>query len=580
MCIRDRYQRRVRGVVSVAMADPLEKGFQTEVLLQRLRARDAREVEAFDELTRAYAHLLHSCNASNVNLAAQNKRVLDLQENNEAVTAELQRVQDQGGMVVDSAKISMLEGKISELQVERGDLYQQQSTQNSKLLEMNEQVDKAEEAMARYKEQIDALQAQCTTKDDEIAALKDTLDQVNSQSDNWQNQTKTLNGLLDALRTEHDELKNLHEDLVGRWVAKSEELSQQHNELNKMRQQLQQDRRAFDVLEEVRQGATGEGSVNIADVIDQNFMVPTALPTELKTRIKTHEKECNQVAFNNNTGSYFATSSADKNVKVWQVMGISEGGEHLCLSGHAQAALSVSFSPDDSLVLSGGADNSVRIWAAGTGRGKHVLAGHKDKVFNARSFPDCRNAVTGSHDRTVKYWDLGTGKCLQTILGASMINDVAVPPDGMHVVSGHYDGSIRFNDPRTKEELAKLEMHAGHVTSVCYTPCGTKLVTNSRDSSLKLIDIRMFGELCTMKDDGYRNTLSNSKAAVSPNGRYVAAGGHNGSVHIWDLHTSRYAKRLYDTTATTETIISCSWSPNGQDLAVSDRTGVVCVWSS
>eukprot|EP00658_Telonema_sp_P-2_P036672 TRINITY_DN26479_c0_g1_i1.p1 TRINITY_DN26479_c0_g1~~TRINITY_DN26479_c0_g1_i1.p1 ORF type:complete len:156 (-),score=50.74 TRINITY_DN26479_c0_g1_i1:67-534(-) len=143
MCIRDRYQRRVRGVVSVAMADPLEKGFQTEVLLQRLRARDAREVEAFDELTRAYAHLLHSCNASNVNLAAQNKRVLDLQENNEAVTAELQRVQDQGGMVVDSAKISMLEGKISELQVERGDLYQQQSTQNSKLLEMNEQVDKA-----------------------------------------------------------------------------------------------------------------------------------------------------------------------------------------------------------------------------------------------------------------------------------------------------------------------------------------------------------------------------------------------------------------------------------------------------
>lgn len=114
----------------------------------------------------------------------------------------------------------------------------------------------------------------------------------------------------------------------------------------------------------------------------------------------------------------------------------------------------------------------------------------------------------------------------------------------MTVATAHYDGCVRFFDPRTKEELHKMQLHDQglHVTTVCYTPDGSRLVTNSKDNTLKLIDVRMYGELCTMKSEQYRNPISNNKAAVSPNGKYVAAGGHNGCVVIWDLTTSKQVK--------------------------------------
>lgn len=53
-------------------------------------------------------------------------------------------------------------------------------------------------------------------------------------------------------------------------------------------------------------------------------------------------------------------------------------------------------------------------------------------------------AFTGCMDGCVRAWDLRTGACLHTFRGhTDAVQDLAVSPDGRHVLSGSEDGSAR-----------------------------------------------------------------------------------------------------------------------------------------
>jgi autophagy-related protein 16 len=84
--------------------------------------------------------------------------------------------------------------------------------------------------------------------------------------------------------------------------------------------------------------------------------------------------------------------------------------------------------------------------------------------------------------------------------------------DGQTVISGHLDNNIRLWDARTGVGIKELTgVHSGQITSVSMSPgknkltgaidyCilkillidGTCILTNSRDNTLKIIDVRMY----------------------------------------------------------------------------------------
>ena len=74
--------------------------------------------------------------------------------------------------------------------------------------------------------------------------------------------------------------------------------------------------------------------------------------------------------------------------------------------------LSVAFSPDGALIVTGSEDRSARIWDSVTSRPVGVpLKGHTGKVLNASiSVPDGARIVTASEDYTARLWDVATGK--------------------------------------------------------------------------------------------------------------------------------------------------------------------------
>jgi WD40 repeat protein len=65
----------------------------------------------------------------------------------------------------------------------------------------------------------------------------------------------------------------------------------------------------------------------------------------------------------------------------------------------------VSFSSDGKRIVSGSADNTVKLWDAQTGQETLTFKGHSDRVSSVSFSPDGKRIVSGSIDKTIKVWD-------------------------------------------------------------------------------------------------------------------------------------------------------------------------------
>src|SRR4051794_11884568 len=88
----------------------------------------------------------------------------------------------------------------------------------------------------------------------------------------------------------------------------------------------------------------------------------------------------------------------------------SRGPELAVLRGHRGPVRTLAFSPDGSLLASGGEDRHIRIWDAATYRLRRTLEGHGDTVNGLAFAPSGALLASASADHTVRLWDPDAGR--------------------------------------------------------------------------------------------------------------------------------------------------------------------------
>ena len=120
-----------------------------------------------------------------------------------------------------------------------------------------------------------------------------------------------------------------------------------------------------------------------------------------------------------------------------------------------------------------------------------LLTAHTDQVHAVAYSPDGRFAVTGSWDRTVRFWDPRTyQEAGAPIQSPSPVNALAISPDSRLVATGGQDGIVRLWDTATRQPVGTpVNVDGSYLFSVAFSPDGRLIAAGSEAGTVRVWDV-------------------------------------------------------------------------------------------
>lgn len=177
----------------------------------------------------------------------------------------------------------------------------------------------------------------------------------------------------------------------------------------------------------------------------------------------------------------------------------SPAGQVLVLdasSGETKAAYRFRFAVRDLGLLGNGIwvvagdERHVALMDLKNGHEQARLEGHRAAIMDLAVSPDGQHILTGSRDNSVRLWSAATASCLQCFDGHQFsVYGVAFSPDGRRIGSASWDHSLRIWDSETGTELLQHEDFRARYNACVFTDNDTLLGAAS-DCALHKLQMR------------------------------------------------------------------------------------------
>ncbi|NQV24383.1 MAG: hypothetical protein HQ518_08445 [Rhodopirellula sp.] len=198
--------------------------------------------------------------------------------------------------------------------------------------------------------------------------------------------------------------------------------------------------------------------------------------------------------------------------------------------------LSLAFSPDGSLLATGGGEPSrsgeLMIWdVAKRAVVREIEDAHSDTVFGIEFSRDGKSIVSGSADKFVKIHDVATGKHVRSFEGHTHhVMDVSWQADGSTLVSAGADNAIKVWNVETGEQIRTIAGYSKQVTSIGFAGITGNIISSGGDKTVRQFTASNGGAVRTYGG----GTDFMYAADASRDGKLIVASGEDGVIRVWD----------------------------------------------
>jgi WD40 repeat protein len=278
-------------------------------------------------------------------------------------------------------------------------------------------------------------------------------------------------------------------------------------------------------------------------------------------------------------GTLLVTGGADGTAKVWDA---ATGEEKVTLRGHASTVRDVSFRAGGDEIATAGLDSTVRVWDAATGKEKLQPEGQTDGVSRVTYTADGKYLISVGEDQVVNVWDAKTYEPMSysPFPVVTPLYAVAAAPDGSLFAAagvrgtgtGGTQGVLYVWDAATGEEIFSQDLHSEFIFNIVFSPDGETLYSVARDGSEGTLDLET-GEASTTSP--YADFGITAVAVAGDGTRFYALGDNSIHIRPADATSERDDIILWGHTGQ---IWSLAVSPDGEQLASGSRDGSARIW--
>ncbi|RKF74415.1 Eukaryotic translation initiation factor 3 subunit I [Golovinomyces cichoracearum] len=262
------------------------------------------------------------------------------------------------------------------------------------------------------------------------------------------------------------------------------------------------------------------------------------------------ERALTQIKYNRDGDIIFSTAK-DQHICAW----FSNNGERLgTYHGHQGAIWTVDVDPTSTLIASGAADNTVRLWDVKSGNclkvwdfktavkrvefnedGSQLLAVTEQRMgFLGTIVVLNINLDVKAEQSDEKVMIITCDKSKATVAGWSYLSK--------YIIAGHEDGSVSQYDAKTGDQQLNRSVHEATITDLQWSTDRSYFITASKDKTAKLINTSDIEVLKTYVADTPLNS-----ASITPMKDFVILGGGQAAMDVTTTSTrqGKFEARFY-----------------------------------
>lgn len=206
-------------------------------------------------------------------------------------------------------------------------------------------------------------------------------------------------------------------------------------------------------------------------MLDPDAPVVPGIELTSFTEFKAFKAHDDRVCSLYSTDTLLFSGSADKSIRVWD---LSEFACINTLRGHKKAVQSIV--GNSRFLFSASLDGEIFVWSLENLKRVQVLDDHRSDVRALQCDEDFLYSC--SNDKTIKVWEMGTWTCLRTMTGHEK-GLRALAMQGSVLFSGGNDASIKVWLRDSEEAVYNLEGHKDWIE--CLTTAGKYLISAGKD---------------------------------------------------------------------------------------------------